>query len=404
MLFAIIASGLWIANSVYSIGYMRAEKAPRQTLFYVCFAIAICRDDGVALAGNLFTLFLFYELLTVSTYPLVTHRGTAGGAQRRPALPPDAARRLDDPAAAGASAGPGSPPGRSISGAGGILGGTVSNTALGRAARAVRLRHRQGGGDAAAFLAAGGDGRADAGLGAASRRGGGQGRRLHHPQGDRLRLRRRDAGQGRHRRLAGLCRRRHRHRRLGHRAAARTTSSGGWPIRRSASSPMSCSAPRCSRRWPCSARRCTSPPTPSRRSRSSSPPARSTSAPMSTTSARWTASAASMPWTMGAFAVGSLSMIGVPPTVGFLGKWFILLAAVERRPMVRGRRHRRSRRCSTPAISCRSSIAPSAGPARARAAIAEAPWPMVVLAGRDRGPHRRCSSSGRTCRSSSPRC
>jgi multicomponent Na+:H+ antiporter subunit D len=76
MLFATIASGLWVANSVYSIGYMRAEEAPRQTLFYVCFAIAIASTMGVALAGNLFTLFLFYELLTVSTYPLVVHRGT----------------------------------------------------------------------------------------------------------------------------------------------------------------------------------------------------------------------------------------------------------------------------------------------------------------------------------------
>ena len=35
-----------------------------------------------------------------------------------------------------------------------------------------------------------------------------------------------------------------------------------------------------------------------------------------------------MPWTMGSFAVGALSMIGVPPTAGFLGKWFILLGAV----------------------------------------------------------------------------
>lgn len=76
MLFALIASGLWIANSVYSIGYMRAEKAHRQTLFYVCFAIALAGTMGVALAGNLFTLFLFYEVLTISTYPLVTHRGT----------------------------------------------------------------------------------------------------------------------------------------------------------------------------------------------------------------------------------------------------------------------------------------------------------------------------------------
>ncbi|MCB1501962.1 MAG: monovalent cation/H+ antiporter subunit D family protein [Bauldia sp.] len=76
MLFAAIASGLWILNSIYSIGYMRAEQAHRQTLFYVCFALALAATMGIALAGNLFTLFLFYELLTFTTWPLVTHRAT----------------------------------------------------------------------------------------------------------------------------------------------------------------------------------------------------------------------------------------------------------------------------------------------------------------------------------------
>ncbi|MHA1547633.1 MAG: proton-conducting transporter transmembrane domain-containing protein [Alphaproteobacteria bacterium] len=76
MLFALIASGLWIVNSLYSIGYMRANREPRQTTFYVAFAAAIGAAMGVALAGNLFTLFLFYELLTLVTYPLVTHRAT----------------------------------------------------------------------------------------------------------------------------------------------------------------------------------------------------------------------------------------------------------------------------------------------------------------------------------------
>ncbi len=76
MLFATVASGLWIVNSLYSIGYMRANGEPRQTVFYACFAGAIAATMGIALAGNLFTLFLFYEMLTLVTYPLVTHRGT----------------------------------------------------------------------------------------------------------------------------------------------------------------------------------------------------------------------------------------------------------------------------------------------------------------------------------------
>ena len=76
MLFGLVASSLWILNSIYSIGYMRGNKEPRQTGFYVCFAIALGCTMGLAFAENLFTLFLFYEGLTLSTYPLVTHKAT----------------------------------------------------------------------------------------------------------------------------------------------------------------------------------------------------------------------------------------------------------------------------------------------------------------------------------------
>ncbi|MEO0883112.1 MAG: proton-conducting transporter membrane subunit [Pseudomonadota bacterium] len=80
-LFALVASGLWIVNSLYSIGYMRGNRERNQTRFYMCFAIALLGAMGVAAAGNLFTLFIFYEILTVSTYPLVAHKGDAN-AQR----------------------------------------------------------------------------------------------------------------------------------------------------------------------------------------------------------------------------------------------------------------------------------------------------------------------------------
>jgi multicomponent Na+:H+ antiporter subunit D len=76
MLFATIASSLWIVNSVYSIGYMRGNNEPRQTSYYTAFAVAISAAIGVAFAANLFTLFIFYEALTLSTYPLVTHKAT----------------------------------------------------------------------------------------------------------------------------------------------------------------------------------------------------------------------------------------------------------------------------------------------------------------------------------------
>ncbi len=59
---------------IYSIGYMRGNSEPRQTPFYSAFAVAIFSTMGVALSGNLITLFLFYELLSLSTFPLVTHK------------------------------------------------------------------------------------------------------------------------------------------------------------------------------------------------------------------------------------------------------------------------------------------------------------------------------------------
>ena len=74
MVFACIASGLWIINSLYSIGYMRGNQEGNQTRFYIYFTIAISSSMGIAFAGNMFTLFIFYEILTLSTYPLVAHK------------------------------------------------------------------------------------------------------------------------------------------------------------------------------------------------------------------------------------------------------------------------------------------------------------------------------------------
>ncbi|MEK9677616.1 MAG: proton-conducting transporter membrane subunit [Rhodospirillaceae bacterium] len=75
MLFGLIASGLWIINSLYSIGYMRGNNEKNQTRFYFFFAIALASAVGIAFAGNMLTLFIFYEILTICTYPLVTHSG-----------------------------------------------------------------------------------------------------------------------------------------------------------------------------------------------------------------------------------------------------------------------------------------------------------------------------------------
>ncbi len=76
MIFGLLASSLWVAASVYSIGYMRGLNESNQTRFYVAFALSIAAAIGVAFAANLLTFVLFYEMLTLMTYPLVTHRGT----------------------------------------------------------------------------------------------------------------------------------------------------------------------------------------------------------------------------------------------------------------------------------------------------------------------------------------
>ncbi len=76
LLFGLIASGLWILTSLYGFGYMRGHREANQTRFFTCFALAIAAALGIAFAGDLVTLFLFYELLTFSTFPLVTHAGT----------------------------------------------------------------------------------------------------------------------------------------------------------------------------------------------------------------------------------------------------------------------------------------------------------------------------------------
>jgi len=76
-LFAGLAAFLWLVTSCYSIGYMRGLSEHNQTRFYCFIALAIASTMGIALSANLFTLFVFYELLTLVTFPLVSHKGTA---------------------------------------------------------------------------------------------------------------------------------------------------------------------------------------------------------------------------------------------------------------------------------------------------------------------------------------
>jgi multicomponent Na+:H+ antiporter subunit D len=76
VVFALMASVLWLLTSSYSIGYVRTTNEQRQTRYFVSFAVCMMAVGGLAFAADLFTFFVFYELLTIATYPLVTHKDT----------------------------------------------------------------------------------------------------------------------------------------------------------------------------------------------------------------------------------------------------------------------------------------------------------------------------------------
>ncbi|MCL5780893.1 MAG: monovalent cation/H+ antiporter subunit D family protein [Firmicutes bacterium] len=76
MTLALTASFLWIITSFYAIGYMRSLEEHAQTRFFMCFALALSAAMGAAFSANVFTLFVFYEIITVSTYALVAHEET----------------------------------------------------------------------------------------------------------------------------------------------------------------------------------------------------------------------------------------------------------------------------------------------------------------------------------------
>ncbi len=74
LLFITLSSVLWLLTTIYAIGYL--EGAPHRSRFFGFFSLCVTATVGIALAGNLLTFLIFYELLTLSTYPLVVHRGS----------------------------------------------------------------------------------------------------------------------------------------------------------------------------------------------------------------------------------------------------------------------------------------------------------------------------------------
>jgi len=77
LFFAVTASGLWILTSFYSIGYMRGAGEEKQTRYFASFAVCLSATIGIAFSANLLTFLIFYEILSIATYPLVVHKESA---------------------------------------------------------------------------------------------------------------------------------------------------------------------------------------------------------------------------------------------------------------------------------------------------------------------------------------
>ncbi|MDZ7640732.1 MAG: proton-conducting transporter membrane subunit [Desulfurivibrio sp.] len=82
VLFATLSAGLWFLTTLYAVGYL--ENSPDRSRFFGFFSLCVSATVGVSLAGDLVTFLLFYEMLTLTTYPLVVHRGTSERPAARP--------------------------------------------------------------------------------------------------------------------------------------------------------------------------------------------------------------------------------------------------------------------------------------------------------------------------------
>src|SRR5690606_5025924 len=74
LLFASLSTVLWLVTTIYAVGYL--EHSTQRSRFFGFFSLSVTSTMGIAMAGNMVTFFVFYELLTLSTYPLVVHDGT----------------------------------------------------------------------------------------------------------------------------------------------------------------------------------------------------------------------------------------------------------------------------------------------------------------------------------------
>lgn len=85
LLFATLSSVLWLLTTIYALGYLRGK--PHQSRFFGFFSLCVTATVGISFSGNLVTFLVFYEMLTLVTYPLVAHWGTPEAMRAAPNLP-----------------------------------------------------------------------------------------------------------------------------------------------------------------------------------------------------------------------------------------------------------------------------------------------------------------------------
>ena len=75
VIFLVISNGLWLMVSIFSERYLELNKYQNKPKFYIFFTLSMLATNGIIYSSNLLTTFVFYEILTIATYPLVTFKG-----------------------------------------------------------------------------------------------------------------------------------------------------------------------------------------------------------------------------------------------------------------------------------------------------------------------------------------
>ena len=80
LLFLVLTVAMWVMDLIFSIEYMKHEKNKRR--YYIFYALTLVSMIGICLAGNLITMYLCYEFMSLLSLPLVLHEQTEEALER----------------------------------------------------------------------------------------------------------------------------------------------------------------------------------------------------------------------------------------------------------------------------------------------------------------------------------